>query len=454
MMRFGTWSIALAGGLLFVGGITLQLPYFNGSPYWCWPYRDPAPLWRVGLATLPGVALLAWAIHVTLHSQIHPRAVLLAQGLALIALQWGAFVGSDSLGFLDAVIRDTETTSFYTDAQQIDALGPWLAQYSQRRLAYHTENKPPGPVLLYYAARQIAGDTAAPLLGAAWISLIAAAAPWAVYVMTRMISTGRRSALIAAALYTSAAGPIVMFPAFDCAFPVFTALWVSSWRRAAWRSNDRAAIALGVTLMLATALTYNLLPLGALLVIDGWNAIVRSRSLRHSRIRRGLRAAAIALAVWWGIWLGVWLASGYSAPGAFLRAYEVQRQHVVNLGRSYWQCLVFDPIDFLRCAGFATLPWVIAHLRRQISLDQRPATRRMSTARWGVAFIMLLALTALLRGETMRLWIFALPLWLAPAGVELARQPRAAIVAVFLLQWLTVVILRAQLGFIGFGGLP
>ena len=66
----------------------------------------------------------------------------------------------------------------------------------------------------------------------------------------------------------------------------------------------------------------------------------------------------------------------------------------------------------------------------------------------GVATILLIDVSGLLRAETARVWLFLQPFVVAPAALALSRVGRAQRATVFVLQWLILVVLVARVPFI------
>ena len=440
MARALPWIGALLGASAYLAGVLARWPWFNGSPYWTWPWRNEPLTPVLALCALP-LGLVALSLRDRGPRPRVGRALALL-GVAHALLQWTAFLGTDSLGFLDAVVRDADATSYDTDAARIDDPRAFLATYHATTLAFHTTTKPPGPVLLYWAARRVCGSSAGPVAGAVAISLLSMAGPAACYAYARLLAPRRRPALVAAALYAVAPGPVLFLPELDQLYAALAVAMLVSWRYAYRRGRPAAAIGLGLVMAGAFAFAYNLLPLGALMAAGAARQALEKPARRAARVAR---AALLAVATTVAVAATVHLATGYRPIAAFARAVGEQARHETGYDRPYAQCVLFDPLDFLRGAGFASVALVAAYLARQRG-------SRARTAAGGLAFVLFLDLTGLLRAETMRVWLFALPLVLAPAGVALARHRLGVVALVLVVQWLAIPVMRARMGFIGFGG--
>jgi len=66
----------------------------------------------------------------------------------------------------------------------------------------------------------------------------------------------------------------------------------------------------------------------------------------------------------------------------------------------------------------------------------------------GLATILTVDLTGVLRGETARVWLFLQPLLIVPAALELARFRGRWRTALFSMQWLILACLKAKMMFI------
>ena len=66
-----------------------------------------------------------------------------------------------------------------------------------------------------------------------------------------------------------------------------------------------------------------------------------------------------------------------------------------------------------------------------------------------VGQVLLVASAALIPTETARVWLFLVPLWMLPVGLELAHWPPAARVSVYVALWGLLVLVGQNLVFLG-----
>ena len=66
----------------------------------------------------------------------------------------------------------------------------------------------------------------------------------------------------------------------------------------------------------------------------------------------------------------------------------------------------------------------------------------------GLATVLTVDVSGLLRGETARVWLFLQPLLVAPVAVELARARWPWRVSILTMQWWILVLLKAKMSFI------
>ncbi len=160
--------------------------------------------------------------------------------------------------------------------------------------------------------------------------------------------------------------------------------------------------------------------------------------------RNLLRAAGIALGVFAGSNLALQLGGVYYPLASFRHA--MSNQAAVQW-RSYYPFPIFDLYDFLLGSGIIALPTLLFHLRR--SLNDWDARRTdVALTLIGLATILTIDLSGLLRGEAARVWLFVQPLLVVPVAMELSLLPWRWRVSIFTLQWWIVVCLKAKMSFV------
>ena len=99
---------------------------------------------------------------------------------------------------------------------------------------------------------------------------------------------------------------------------------------------------------------------------------------------------------------------------------------------------MFDLIDFGWAGGW--IPVLLVGFGVRSMIRRSPPHVQVMVA-LGLGQIVLTAVAGLLQAETMRVWLFMLPLLLLPASLELARWPRwAGVLALAMVWWMCVVV--------------
>jgi hypothetical protein len=402
--------------------IAWKVEWTNGAWYWRWAWRD-LPLGPAWLAL--AVGLVPFVAAQVLFERNARRALVALAGVTVSAfvLQL-VLLGVASKPFrLDRVakiIENPDTSSYLADAQRL-ARAPWtLADYPEilPKLHLHSRTKPPGILLSYSWLLSIVPEprTAAAVAGFT-IGLLAALVVPAVYWFARVLGAGVAGAFAAASLTAISPGMQLLFPMLDQCWPLLTCALVATWLRAMRRDDVRWAVAFGAVLAVMCFFTYNLLVLGITL---GALSAIEIFGERERPVGRIAMHVAVALGVFAALYLALWLWTGFDPVASLGAAIANQQKMLKGILRPYPDTALFDLTEFAQGAGY--LPFFLA---LQFLVLQRSASRseHWDTALLFVAQILAVALTGLLPGETIRVWIFLLPLVMFPAGLELARWP-------------------------------
>ncbi|MBC8108430.1 MAG: hypothetical protein H7Z14_17725 [Anaerolineae bacterium] len=449
-----TWLVPIVTatiGLVLAGCVMKQASWINGSWYWFWAYRIPGSLpllwWSVPMLAAAAPIIVAWFIR--------PRSratAVLAIALVMISVfalkltfMW-VFTPPASFAQLAAVVRSPQATSYYSDAAALQNVDGVLSLYpefmSHANANLHTRSKPPGAVMYYLAFIRAFGfgDRSAIISGIVLGALAACSIP-TTYWLTKMFTRDRQTALISATLLALCPGYLFHFPTFDATYPIFVAAMIGFWHLAITRNSLRFAILFGVTLMAATFVTYNLLVLGALLVMLTIRHIVVARTERSHRIRQIVKLTLTGLCTFAACYLVLALTTGFNPIATFRAALLNQREILLRYSdhRPYPATIWFDLVDF--ALGFG---WIIL---LPVILGIAFLCRRDRDLFWlsifGIALPILVAIIALLQSETSRVWIFMLPMFLLPAAAELRGWSLAQRVTVFA----TMLLIALAIGF-------
>lgn len=440
-------AFVLGIGLLFLAGVLLEVPYVNGPWYWRWPWRDLGVL-PTAFHLLPGLVPLAWALRrMSLDgARVSPRQILTLLTAACLLHQIFGFV-ADPNGYrmLRDIVASPGATSYYTDALPIRSTLDFLAGFHATPLHLHSSTHPPGPILYYRFWIWVLGPEAGAYAGGTVLLVLAAAGVPAVHAFARLWTSDPIDRLYAAALYSLLPGLLLISPEFDQVYPLFSMGIVGAWVLS-MDGHRRAAPALGAVLFVALLFAYNLLTIGAFLVLHA-GALLWRRPDRRGTLKLILRTSAVAMGVWAGLLLLFHLATEYRPVASFASALDTQARLADSHGRPWLACVLFDPYDFALGAGIMAAPLALIFAGRTLR-SVGPLTRAEGLSLLGFATIAVVDVSGLLRAETARVWLFLQPFIVIPAALVLARWRTSDRAAFFALQWLIVVVLKTKMAFV------
>ena len=148
-----------------------------------------------------------------------------------------------------------------------------------------------------------------------------------------------------------------------------------------------------------------------------------------------------------GLYAVLWLVGGYDPIASFRHAMANQVILAQETVRPYAPFAMLDPLDFLLGAGVIAAPILCWHLRRvraAWTVHQMPTALTLI----GLATILTIDLSGVLRGETARVWLFLQPLVVVPVALELSTLSRPWKLSLFALQWWILVCLKAEMIFV------
>jgi hypothetical protein len=422
--------VAVAAILLAVMAIC-HSPGLNGPWFWQWRWRViPSARWYCLMALSAAPALLALTLP-RLGAAASRRSVALALGLLMISSFALRLTSSTSVGSLfdttlitDAV-KSPEVTSYYFDAAMLLSKTDRLAQYESDWLgrypeflnltSLHTQSKPPGPMFYWVTLIRMFGATdRTVLIGAILLGLLASGSIPMTYLLVRDLTQQSRAALLAAAWVSLAPGFVLFFPMFDPFYLVFSSAMVLLWYRAVNQNSYRFATAFGLVVGVATFWTYLVLILVPFLLMLG---LLCTKHRRPIALSVSVKLAAPALGAFFGFYLLLWLMSGFNPVATFFEAWKNQGTFLARhaAARLYPRTVSYDLLDFLLGAGWISVILVGFALARK----QHRALICLC-----IAQPIFVALTGMVQTETARVWMFMLPLWAIPIGLELETWPR------------------------------
>ena len=446
-------AIVLAVGIAFFLGVAFVKSPLNGFPRftgWAWPWRNDIELLRSIAFLLVPFLLIDFVLrkaegrtprHAWIYVGILTAGNFLMQAMAMLA-------EPDGFVRLQRIVQSPAATDYFSDAQQISGLAAWLRHFDHASLDFHSSTHPPGPVLFYFVVLKLFGVPLGSLVGGCVVGLLGSLGVAATYTFAGLWTADRRARLTASALYALLPALTVFFPEFDQVYPIFCMLLIFFWCRALQSEREIPwdAICLGFTAFVALFFAFNLLAIGAFL---GCYAIywMWRRDWSRAAFRKVLRNSGVAGCVCAGTYTLLWLGVGYDPIGAFRQALAYQKIYANLLHRSYFSSALCDPYDFLLGAGMMALPLLLFYFCRAIR-NFDGGKEEIALSLIGLATILTVDLTGVLRGETARVWLFLQPLLLVPAALELARFRGRWQTALFSMQWLILACLKAKMMFI------
>lgn len=435
-------------GLVFAGAVLFQVDNVNGPWYWQWQWRGLKLSYFLCLG-LP-LPIFALALVEIDKPNTRPGLVLGLLVLFNFLLQILSVVPEpEGIARLADFVISPHATSYFTDALDIDKIGPWLAQFHTASLNLHSETHPPGPILYFYGWQQLLGPWAAAFAGGAFLGLLGSLGIVVLFYFAGLSTRDVQTRLRICSLYALMPGMVLFFPQFDQVYPLLSMALLLFWVRAL-RGGRYDCLYAGLILFVATFFAYNLLTLGTFMVCYA----AYSQFVARCSWLRLLAQGFVVLGVCGLLHVALWALTGYHAILAFGHALENQAGLLQREAypRPYALCLLFDLYDFFLGAGMLALPLLLLHVPRMAKEFSRDREEHWLSL-CALVTILVLDLTGLLPGETARVWLFVQPLLMIPLGLEFAQMSNAARWSLLLVQWLILVSLKAKMIFIAAGAI-
>jgi len=440
----------LAIGLAFGLGVIYEWEPLNGLAsltHWEWPWQDLGTF-QMGLALLPPFLLIAWVLWSIEKDVSRSRAALLA-GIVAAANFAGQIlsVAADPRGLsrIRQIVASPDATSYFNEAMSLHGLDGWMSHFHQAALNGHASTHPAGPILFYYTFLKLFGPGMGASLGGYSVGLAGSAGVLIMYRFAGLWTADRRVRILASAFYALIPALTVFFPELDQVYPILSMLLILTWA-GALDGSRASSIFVGVVLFVASFFAYNLLATGAFLLYYGLYWLWRQGRTRAAWMSV-VHSAGIAVGIWAGLYLALWAATGYNAPASMAHAMRNQARIAAGLNRPYLTFVVSDLYDFCLGAGILAFPILFLHLRGMLREFTAERTDLALTL-VGLATILTVDVSGLLRGEAARVWLFLQPLLVVPVAVELSRQRRSWRISIFAMQWWILVCMKAKMSFI------
>ena len=447
-------GVVLAVGLAFGLGVIYEWGPLNGFvslTKWEWPWQDLGTI-QMGLALLAPFLLIlgvVWSVDRTA-SRVPMWFWLVALVIANFCFQLFSVL-ADPRGpeRIMQIVSSADATSYFTDALTIQHLRDWLSHFDRATLHGHSVTHPAGPIVFYYVFVRLFGPDVGALLGGCAVGLAASFGVVVMYHFAGLWASDKRVRLLASAFYALLPGLTVFFPELDQVYPIFSMLLILTFVKAlsAFNAWYRYALALGAVLFAASFFAYNLLTIGAFLLYYGlWWLWREDRT--GAAVLTVIRTAAVSMVTAASLYLLLWATTGYNPPAALHHALAAQDATARRwLGRPYRMFVLPDLYDFTLAAGIIVIPILWFHLSK-LREEFKANPNGMALTLIGLATVLTVDLSGLLRGETARVWLFLQPLLVVPVAVELARVRWPWRVSILTLQWWILVLIKAKMSFI------
>ena len=172
-------------------------------------------------------------------------------------------------------------------------------------------------------------------------------------------------------------------------------------------------------------------------------SLIKSKGQPYAQIVKHSFTAFITVLVTYSV---LWLMSGYNPIATFLKNLSLQKELAITLGLPYPYTILFDLLDFALGAGWIAVLLVLMFMGRKVHEKKRDHELLVSC--FCLLQLFIVAVGALLASETARLWIFMLPLFLVPVGLELTTFNLSSRIGSFFLVWILTVVICQNMLFI------
>ena len=452
-----TGIITLVTIVLFVL-VYQHTPWINGPWYWTWPWR------RLDGFSLYASMFMGFIPFLSAQILYDKKVMSLWSSLSLIMISMFCMevisMGMQSASFdyirIILIVENPITTSYFTDALNVSNIQQFLSSFHENLDSFHlhAKNKPPGFILYYVMMLFLFKEPEiAALAGGIFIGLLATLTIPATYFLTRVLTNDRNAAFNAASYISITPALILFFPEFDQILPILTCLLIGSWVLALEKNKKRYSLLFGIVLSASVFMNWALLVLGGFLLMYTFYSLIQSKGQQYAQIVKHSFTAFMTVLV---IYLVLWLVSGYDPIATFLKNLSLQlsmkKELAITLGPSYSfyppypDTILFDLLDFALGAGWIGVLLVLMFMGRKVHEKKRDHELLVSC--FCLLQLFIVAVGGLLASETARLWIFMLPLFLVPVGLELTTFNLSSRIGSFLLVWVLMVVICQNMLFI------
>jgi len=405
----------LAVGLGFPLAALLYAPGVNGPWYWRWTCQSLDPTLFFVAAAVAGVVLCS-ILSVRLPA-VTTVALLFALHVGL-TLSFAALHPS-GISLIGERAADEGITSYHTEAVRADDVSSLLREFPERLpdMVGHARTHPPGPILYYRFWNALLGPSAGAQWGGVFLVVLAGLLVPASFLLASRLA-GPEAGRAAAALTAVLPGIVAMPGGLDSVYPAVTAGLALTWL-GTLEGGRRQAVAFGGLLIMGMLFTHAFLVLGVFFVLAAVLSLRWNPNASTAGVGKAVAIAALVVVGFFGL-AAVLL--GYDHLAALQAAMGVQASLETGYFRPWSSTVLWDPYDFALASGWgvtAVLVYFLWDWRGRGFED--PTGRLRVFALAGLATILVVDLTGLLRAEVARVWLFLQPFVVVLVGCELSR---------------------------------
>lgn len=406
--------------------------------------------WSIYLLLLPTLLGVLYVHRNLDNPRLRLAPALLALTLAMFCVDMAQVVSQANptvANWLQRIVEDPQTTSYYTDALRFTRQPGWIATFQDQTLHLHSSTHPIGPILFYVALIDVFGPHTAALAGPLLIAALSSTSLLAMYFFAGIWTSSRTDRLLICLLWTLCPAIGLVYPEFDQVYPVLSMVLLAAWicsLRTSLRSSLRYAALLGVAAFIASLFAYNLLVVGTFLAATGAGLVWIAQD-RRGAVLRIAQTVLIALGLFVALHLAFSLVTGYHPIASFTHSMQVQK--AIEVRPKGLRSRASNVYEYPLGSGF--LPEVLAAFFLFALLRSSDRKNMIWIATLSAALTLLaVEASGVLDYEAQRVWLFLQPLLFVPAALQLGEFSRKDQTRILLAQWAVLATLGRSLLFV------
>jgi hypothetical protein len=234
--------------------------------------------------------------------------------------------------------------------------------------------------------------------------------------MILVYARDKAAAFYGASFFAITPSLVLFLPVSDQVYAAISCVLLAMWGLALQKRTLAPAILFGLTLAIALFASPLFLSLGVFLGLYTLLYAIQSQA----NLRVAIRQVIVAMGILTAFYFLLWAATRFDPIRTYTTISRMHARDLTPLGRPYPQHIFFDLLDFALGSAwisFVLVAMYVGRVGRKI-FDAEPQHRLVLLA---LVQILAISLPGLLPGESARLWLYLMPLLMAPVGLELAR---------------------------------